>query len=60
MKLHQRGVDLLVNVQDALGHAHMLSEKDTRDLLKETEFVLRQLLARDVPGERADEKRKAG
>lgn len=60
MKLHQRGVDLLVNVQDALSHAHTLSEKDVRELLKETEFVLRQLLARDVPVEDAGEKRKAG
>lgn len=49
MKLHQRGVDLLLNVQDALGHVHQLSEKDFRELLRETETVLRELLARDVP-----------
>jgi len=49
MKLHQRGVDLLLNVQDALEHMDKLSAKDVSDLLRETEIVLRELLARDVP-----------
>lgn len=48
-QLHQRGVDLLLNVQDALNHVERLSPKDIRDLLAETEIVLRDLLARDVP-----------
>ncbi len=51
MKLHQRGLDLLLNVQDAMNHTDKLSEKDVSDLLREAEFVLRELLARDVPVE---------
>lgn len=50
MRLHQRGVDLLVNVQDALEHFEKLSVEEVRALLRETEVVLRELLARDVPG----------
>lgn len=49
MKLHQRGVDLLLNIQDAKDHSNSLSPKEMRDLLVETEVVLRELLARDVP-----------
>lgn len=48
-RLHQRGVDLLLNVQDALNNIERLSAKDVRDLLAETELVLSHLLARDVP-----------
>lgn len=49
MKLHQRGVDLLLNIQDAMQHPDTLSAKDVRDLLAEMESVLHDLLARDVP-----------
>lgn len=49
MKLHQRGIDLLLNLQDALEHPDKLAPKDIRDLLAEAEVVLRDLLARDVP-----------
>lgn len=49
MKLHQRGIDLLLNIHDALEHSDKLSPKDVRALLAETEIVLRDLLARDVP-----------
>lgn len=49
MRLHQRGVDLLLNIQDAMQHPGALSAKDVRDLLAEMENVLRDLLARDVP-----------
>lgn len=49
MRLHQRGVDLLVNIQDSLGHVDKLPPSEVIDLLKETEVVLRELLARDVP-----------
>ena len=49
MKIHQRGVDLLLNIQDALGHVEKLSDADVGTLLKEAESVLRDLLARDVP-----------
>lgn len=55
LKLHQRGLDLLLNVQDAMNHVERLREKDVRDLLSETEFVLRELLARDVPTEKVDQ-----
>lgn len=51
MKLHQRGVDLLLNVQDALDHMEKLSAQEVRALLTETEVVLRDLLARDQPTE---------
>lgn len=59
MKLHQRGVDLLLNVQDALGHVDRLAERDVRDLLRETEIVLRDLLARDVPVQSGPERAHA-
>lgn len=49
MRLHQRGVDLLLNVQDALEHTDKLTAEDMRSLLRETETVLRELLARDMP-----------
>ena len=48
-RLHQRGVDLLLNVQTALEHLDKLTSREVADLLKETETVLRELLARDVP-----------
>lgn len=48
-RLHQRGVDLLLDVQGALDHVEKLSAKDIRNLLNEMEIVLRDLLARDVP-----------
>lgn len=49
MRLHQRGVDLLLNLQDALDHMDQLTERDVHGLLREMEAVLRELLARDVP-----------
>ena len=55
MKLHQRGVDLLVEIQTALDHIDKMSSKDVRGLLAETEVVLRDLLARDIPaGDESD------
>lgn len=59
MKIHQRGVDLLLNLQDALGHVDKLSEADVGTLLKEAEGVLRDLLARDVPVKEVDGERDA-
>lgn len=59
MKIHQRGVDLLLNLQDALGHVEKLSEADVGTLLKEAESVLRDLLARDVPVKEVDGERDA-
>lgn len=49
MKLHQRGIDLLVEIHTALDHVEKISSKDVRDLLNEAEFVLREVLARDMP-----------
>lgn len=55
MRLHQRGVDLLLNIQDSLNHIERLSDTDVRNLLAETELVLRDLLDRDVPVENASD-----
>ena len=49
MKIHQRGIDLLVEIHTALDHVEKLSFKDVRDLLNEAEFVLREVPARDMP-----------
>ena len=49
MRVHQRGIDLLLNLQDAIEHVDKLPSKEIRDILKEAESVLRDLLARDVP-----------
>lgn len=49
VKLHQRGIDLLLNLQDSLDHLDRLSVPEVRELLVEAEEVLRGLLARDAP-----------
>lgn len=49
MKLHQRRVDLLLNIQDTLDYVEKASSKDVRGLLVEAEVALREMLARDVP-----------
>ena len=49
MHLHQRGIDLLVNVQDAADHMDSLTREDIRQILDETSAVLGRLLERDVP-----------
>lgn len=48
MQLHQRGVDLLVDVLDAADHVERLSQDEIRHLLKEVAEVMCQLLERDV------------
>jgi hypothetical protein len=48
-QLHQRGVDLLLNVMDAAEHVEELSPEDVRRMLKEVAEVLGDLLKRDVP-----------
>lgn len=48
MKLHQMGEYLLQVVRDRLAQKEHLSEKEVLELLRETEHVLRELLARDV------------
>lgn len=49
MRLHQHGIDLLLNLQDAIDHFDKLSVSEVQTLLKEVETVLRDLLARDMP-----------
>jgi hypothetical protein len=49
VKLHQKGVDLLVNVMDASDHLDKLSQEELRALLAEVAQVLGDLLKRDVP-----------
>ncbi|QDB99454.1 hypothetical protein [Mesorhizobium sp. 8] len=49
MHLHQRGIDLLVNVQDAADHVDSLTREDIRGILDETSVVLGRLLERDIP-----------
>ena len=48
MQLHQRGVDLLVNVLDAAEHLEELSPEEIRQLLKEVADVMGQILERDA------------
>lgn len=49
MRLHQRGIDLLLNLQDVIEHLDKLPVAEVQALLKEAETVLRDLLARDAP-----------
>jgi hypothetical protein len=51
-QLHQRGVDLLLNVMDAAEHVEKLSHDDMRQILEEVAKVLGELLKRDVPVKR--------
>ena len=48
MQLHQKGVDLLVNVMDAADHVEQLSHDEIRLLLKEVAEVMGQILERDA------------
>ncbi|WP_018428249.1 hypothetical protein [Hoeflea sp. 108] len=48
--LHQRGVDLLLEVMDAKDHIDSLSREEIRKLLVEVSDVLMLLLERDIPG----------
>lgn len=47
--LHQRGVDLLIQVMDAKDHIDSLSREEIRKLLIEVSDVLMHLLERDIP-----------
>jgi len=49
MQSRQRGVDLLLNVQDAADHIDSLTKEDMSRLLAEVSIVLGQLLERDIP-----------
>ncbi|MEQ1938632.1 hypothetical protein ABMA46_10280 [Mesorhizobium sp. CN5-321] len=49
MQVHQRGLDLMMNVQDAIDYVDILSKEDTLRLLREVNIVLSQLLEQDIP-----------
>lgn len=51
MKLHQRGVDLLVNLMDAEQHFDEAKPEELRQLISEAIAVFGQIVARDVPRE---------
>lgn len=48
MQLHQRGVDLLVNVLDSADHFEELTHHDMRRLLTEVAEVMSLILERDA------------
>lgn len=48
MQLHQRGVDLLVDVLDAADRVGQLSPEEIRELLKKVAQVMGQILERDA------------
>jgi hypothetical protein len=48
MQLHQRGVDLLLNVMDAAEHVEKLSHDEMHRILEEVAEVLGELLKRDI------------
>jgi hypothetical protein len=49
MVLHQRGVDLLVNLMDAEEHFDVLDREELRRLISEAVIVFGEVLRRDVP-----------
>jgi hypothetical protein len=49
MVLHQRGVDLLVNLMDAEEHFDVLDREELRRLISEAVIVFGEILRRDVP-----------
>jgi hypothetical protein len=51
MRLHQRGVDLLVNLMDAEEHFDAVTRDELRHLIGEAVIVFGQILERDVPDE---------
>lgn len=53
MQLHSRGVELVVELQDAADRAYQLSPEEIRQLLLETATVLGDLFKRDIPSIRS-------
>jgi hypothetical protein len=51
MKLHSRGVELVVDLLDAADQVESLKPQEIRQLLSEAAEVLGDLLARDHPNE---------
>jgi hypothetical protein len=58
MRLHQRGVDLLVNLMDAQDHFDNVTRDELRQLIGEAVVVFGKLLERDIPDE-PDERPRA-
>ena len=50
-QLHQRGVDLLLNLMDAEEHFDNVTPDELRHLISESVIVFGQLLERDSPAE---------
>lgn len=51
MKLHARGVELVVDLLDAADHVESLKPEEIKQLLSEAAQVMGDLLARDHPEE---------
>ena len=51
MRLHQRGVDLLVDLMDAEQHFDKATPEELHRLISEAVVVFGQLLERDIPDE---------
>jgi len=51
-QLHARGVELVIELMDASEHLESLPTDHVKKLLRETSFVLGQLLVRDIPSGR--------
>ena len=54
MQLHQRGVDLLVNLMDADQHFDSITPEELHQLIREAVVVFGQLLDRDIPDQPAE------
>lgn len=54
-QLHQRGVDLLLNLMDAEEHFDALTRDELRHLIGEAVVVFAQLLERDMHAEPAED-----
>lgn len=54
MKLHQRGVDLLVDLMGAEQHFDEMKPEELRRLISEAIEVFGQIVERDIPAEPAD------
>lgn len=53
-QLHQRGVELLVDVLDAVDQVDKMRTEEIKTLLAEIGIVLGELLERDVPQSRRE------
>ncbi|MEO4001858.1 hypothetical protein [Mesorhizobium sp. CAU 1732] len=51
MQLHNRGVELVVELLDAADHVEVVDHAELRKLLREAAQVMGDLLARDHPDE---------